>query len=145
MHLSVPPEGRRAHRELAPLDERPLVSDRQEDVGFAERIVVEEVSRVGEEVVRLDTPALHRDRHAELALLVALAVQRQELRVLRRRVGDEGPGERLERRGLIVLAPEGAQYPVKPRQQDGRTEPRVRRVLGELRPGSGIGARRPIG
>ena len=78
------------------------------------------------EVVAIDDPAANRDAHAELALLVELAVQRDEGEALAAGETDErGPRRGLERRGLVVAPVEGAERPPQARDGGGGAEARA--------------------
>jgi hypothetical protein len=87
--------------------------------------VVQKVPRLGVVIGSVKPPPLIGNGEAELMLLVALTVQRQDgktavLHKLQQRTGDSR-----ERRLLIVAAVESVQHPVKTRQADRRADARV--------------------
>src|ERR1700735_1547439 len=104
--LLASPEPRRAQRELIAFNQRPRDGDRQKDVRVADRVVVEEVLRLGAKVIHINRPAAYRYGEPHLVLLVALAAQWQKAQGAALCIGQEWPRNRLERRGLIELAPE---------------------------------------
>jgi hypothetical protein len=55
-----------------------LQGEREENVGIAERVVIEKIVGAGAEVAHVKSPSSEGNGQAELALLVALPVQRQE-------------------------------------------------------------------
>ena len=73
--LAEVPEVGRAEREFPCLDERALDGDGDEDAGFADVVVVEEVVGLGLEGVGVEQPATEGDLDAELVLFVALAFE----------------------------------------------------------------------
>ena len=87
MQVQRTPQSRGAYGDLGGLDHGTGDRDWQEDVGVADRIVIEEVLRPGAEVPEVEDPAMQRQTDPELELLVALAMQRQEreLVLLRKR------------------------------------------------------------
>ena len=63
---------------------RPLDGEREENVGVAQDVVVEEILRAGAEVGYVEDPPGKRNGQAEFVLLVALTPQRQEAEALLR-------------------------------------------------------------
>src|SRR4249919_546775 len=89
--------------------------------------MIEEVVRGGAELVKLKHPAPHRNGQAEIALLVALATQRQKSLV--GRYAQHVWRNSIERWRLVVAAISGAQDPVQARDLDGDAQPRAARSL----------------
>src|SRR6476661_1783900 len=93
--------------------------------------MVEEVVRGGAELVKLKHPAAQRNGQSEIALLVALAAQRQKSLV--RRYAQHVGRNSIERRRLVVAAVSAAQDPVQARDLDRHAQPRAARRLGKPR------------
>src|SRR5258708_208297 len=82
MNLAAVEQARGTQRDFPAADARMIHRHGEEDVRVAEHIVVEEVLHAGAEVVAIEGPTMEGDGDAELALLVALAVQRKEVEAL---------------------------------------------------------------
>ena len=73
--LTDAPELGRTNGELVALNQRAVDRQGYERVRVADVVVIEEILRLGVEVIGIDYPALNGDRDADLIFLVALAVQ----------------------------------------------------------------------
>ena len=93
--------------------------------------MIEEVSRSGSELRNIHGPARKRDCEAELALLIALAMQRQEPEALLDGTLDHRPVHRQERRGLIVPPPKGSSHPSQLWNPYCRSNARIGSILAE--------------
>src|SRR5690242_10520010 len=89
--------------------------------------MVEEVVRGGAELVKLQHPAAQRNGQSEIALLVALAAQRQKSLV--RRYAQHVGRNSIEWWRLVVAAVSAAQDPVQARDLDRHAQPRAARRL----------------
>ena len=81
---------------------------------------------------------LEGNLHAELVLLVALAVEGDEGGVVGVGEGEDRAGGGDERRGLVEASIEGAEDPVEVGNAQGRAEAGVGVVLGKLALKSGL-------
>ncbi len=95
--------------------------------------MIEEIPGARFEIVEIERPAAHRNRKPELVLFVPLSVQRNEADVLALRKFEQRTGDGCQRRRLIKAAVVAAQNPVKTRDSERSANPRVRRVLGDVR------------
>src|SRR5579862_7175942 len=102
------PEPGRAQGDLARRDQRAGDRDRKEDVRVADRIMVEEILHPGAEVIDIDGPAAQRNADSDLPLIIALTVQGKERECALASKLEQRAREGLERRRLVVLAPEAA-------------------------------------
>src|ERR1700723_3209748 len=107
MELAAIPDARRAESDFPCVNERAIDGDGNENVRLAYVVVVEEIVGAGFEVVGVEYPALDRYGDAEFVLLVAFAMKRNECEL----IGildflEERPGERCERRRLIIVSVE---------------------------------------
>src|SRR5579863_6768217 len=93
--------------------------------------MIEEILDLGAEVIDIESPAADRNREAVLEFPVAFAVQRQKAEIAIPRVGEQWPGDRLKRRWLIELTPEGPQDPVQSGDFHGESQPRIGRVFAD--------------
>src|SRR6266480_2629609 len=93
----------RAESHLEATDVHAIDREREEDVRAAEDVVIEEVARLGAEYRGVGAPAAQRHEHADLALPVALAAQRQKLESLLQRELEQRAGDRRQRRRLIGM------------------------------------------
>src|SRR5258705_334765 len=123
VELADIPHLRRTNGQLVALDQRAVDGERQECIRIPDVVVIEEVLRQRVKVIDIDSPALNGNRQAELILLVAFAVQRNESQIVVLCKLQQGTLECGERRRLIVLAPEAAQKPIDPGKPHGRAEP----------------------
>src|SRR6516162_8759685 len=80
--LSALVKPRRTQGEFPSLNERALNGDRKENVRIVEVIVVEEISYVVSESIRVDCPAPQGNRHTDLRFLVTFSMQRNESKIL---------------------------------------------------------------
>ncbi len=78
MQLRPLPEPRRSQRHFPTANQRLGKCDRNEDIGFAQIIMIEEIVCASAKGVRVEAPALVRDRHAELIFFVPFAIQGAE-------------------------------------------------------------------
>src|SRR5271163_4318352 len=119
MKLTDIPYARRANRQLVALDQRAVDGERQERIGISDVVMVEEVLGVGMKMIHIDRPARNWNRQSELVFLIAFAVQRYKSQIIGLREFEQRTAQRGERRRLIVLSPEAAQYPIDFRQPHG--------------------------
>ena len=67
-------DARRAQRDFPSANDRLGNRDGEEEIGFADVVVIEEIDNVGAESIGVEDPAVERDGYAELMFFVALAV-----------------------------------------------------------------------
>ena len=132
MGLTEARDAGRAEGEFPGADERAVDGDGEEDAGVADVGVVEEVVDAVLEGVGVEQPAVEGNLHAELVLLVALAVEWDEGGVVGAGEGEDRAGGGEERRRLVEVAVEGAEDPVETGNAQGRAEAGIGVVLGEL-------------
>ena len=109
MKLAAMRDARRAQRELPAANHGLVDRDGEEEIRFADVVVVEEIYDVGAEGVGVEHPSAIRDGDAELMLFVALAVQRNESQIVGVGKLQQRTGRGDERRRLVVVAVEGAE------------------------------------
>src|SRR5271156_6236621 len=116
--VSLPhtPELGRPDGEFVALYQRTVDGQGQEGVRIADVVVIEEVLRLGMEMIDIDYPSVDRNREAGLIFLIAFAVQRQEAQIIVLGESKQWATQSGERRRLIVLSPKSAQDPVELRQ-----------------------------
>src|SRR6202000_1921279 len=105
MKLADIPQSGRADRQLIALDQGAINGERQEGVGVADVVVIEEILGQGMEGVEIDGPAVDRDAQAELILLVTLSMKGNESQVVILREFKQRASQGDQRRRLVVLAP----------------------------------------
>ena len=66
MELAAIPEARRAQRQFRAANQSSVDRDGNEDVGFADVVVIEEIFGAGFEIVGIERPAANGNRDAEL-------------------------------------------------------------------------------
>src|SRR4051812_39056316 len=98
MKLRPPRNGRRVHSSLPPTNARTVKRQRKEDVGVTQYIVIEEIACACLEVRYVESPALEWDGYSELALLIALAMERLKAEALLRRHVEQRTRYRQQRR-----------------------------------------------
>src|SRR5215469_14081774 len=81
MELGATGDAWRAGGGFPTADASAVDGQREEDVGVAEDVVVEEIVGCGAEVGNVEGPACEGNGESELALFITLAVQRQEAAV----------------------------------------------------------------
>src|SRR5580704_12521520 len=126
------PEARGAQCELPTLDQGRIPRDRPEKIRFSDIVMIQPVrcpcfKRIG---VQLPTAIWNRD--TVLVLFIPLAVQGSESKTLADCEISERASGRQERRGLVVVAVEGAKYPIQARNFDGYANSRVRRIFNDV-------------
>src|SRR5262249_44083787 len=121
-------DARRTNRGFPAMHARAFDRERKENIGVAERIVIEKVESVHLETGEVKSPAAKRDGEPEFALLVGFAVKRQEARAsgIEKRTRNGG-----ERRGLIETAVGSARNPVEFGNAKGDAEARIGFVFFE--------------
>lgn len=82
VNLCAIANARRTQRQFPAIDARALNRDGNEEVGIVEIVVVEEIPCQRLKIVGINRPPVKRNGHAELVLLVALAMQRHESQAL---------------------------------------------------------------
>src|SRR5215472_8935911 len=65
----------RFYRRLGPANTHTINSEREKDIGITHGVVIEKVCGAGSKVVHVQSPSPDRNRHTELTLFVAFAVQ----------------------------------------------------------------------
>ena len=109
--------------------------------------MIEEIMSVGFEVVDVNSPSTIRNVYAELMLLVALALKRDEAAIVGFAEIQQRTRNGNQRRRLIVVAVESAESPVEAGNVYGRAESRADRGLcksaGEVRRAHAGGERQP--
>lgn len=113
------------------LDAGAVDGEREEDVGVAENVVIEEILRGGAKVGDVEGPALEWDGQTELTLLVAFAVEGEKATRRGRALIEDWTRDGEEGWGLIVVSPESASDPVEFRNLERSTEARVGRILAD--------------
>src|SRR5664279_2767134 len=124
-------DARRPQREFPAADEGLLNREGEEEIGFSDSVVVEEIIGSGAEGVGVERPSAEGYGDAELMLFVAFAVQRDEgATVLCAQLHQwSGGGEQGWR--LIVVAVESAEGPAQPWDGNDGADARADRVLGD--------------
>src|SRR5581483_3395424 len=121
----------RFHGRLEAADAGAVYGQREEDVGVAEHVVVEEVARGGMEVAEVEIPAAQRDGESELVCLIALAAKWQKSKALGRCKIEERARDGRERRRLIEAVVRRARNPVQPWKHDGGADGRAGSRFGD--------------
>src|SRR5947209_13126980 len=83
----------------------------EEEVGFSDDVVVEEVTCTGVKRVGVERPSTERDRDSELMFFVALAMEGDEAAAIRLAELDEWTVRGSQGRRLIVMTVKGAERP----------------------------------
>src|SRR3984957_10679383 len=122
---------RGTQRQLPTVDARALNRDWKKHFGVVQVVVVEEILRARQKVIRVDRPPEQWNRDAKLMLLIALAMQRNEAQILLRDEIDQRAAHRTEWRRLVKMPVESAEHPIQLGYPDGRTDARVGRVLDD--------------
>ena len=78
MNLSAMGDARRAQSKFPAPDHGLGDGDGEEEVGFSDAVVIEEIGDVGSEVVSVESPSAKGDGDPELMFFVAFAVERDE-------------------------------------------------------------------
>ncbi len=131
VHTSDTAQAGRLQRELPATNERSVNGDREKCVRVPHGIVVKEVFYMSTKFVRVELPAAEWDSHAELALFVAFAMERNEIQVL---AGDEiqqRARSRNQGRGLVKGAIETAKDPIQVRNLHRHSDARTSGVLND--------------
>ena len=134
MELSASGDAGRVRGDFPAANAGAVDGEREENVGVAEHIVVEEVSGAGAEVGNVKGPARERNGQAEFVLFVALTAQRQETESLLSGLVEQRTVHGEQRRGLVVASIESAQNPVQTRNADGGTNAGINRIFADGRP-----------
>ena len=83
VNLGAMGEARGTQRDLPAADEGSFDGQREEEIRFADHVVIEEIVDARSETVGVDDPAAVGDGHPELEFFVAFAVERGESTVVR--------------------------------------------------------------
>src|SRR5258706_12386658 len=78
MKLRTMSDARRTQRQFPSADEGLLNGEGEEEVGFSDGVVVEEIPDAGAESVGIERPSEEGNGHAELMFFVTLAAEREE-------------------------------------------------------------------
>src|SRR6202035_5762013 len=98
-------------------------------IRVADVVVVKEVLRQRMKVIDINGPTLNGNGQAELVLLVAFAMQRNEAQIIAVRELEQRTAYGDERRCLVILAPEAAKKPIDPGKPQGRSKTRTGGIL----------------
>ena len=135
MKLGAVGNARRSQRQLPAADEGLSNREREEEVGFSEDVVVEEIVGAGAESVGVERPSAEGDGDPELVLFVPLAVERNEAARIRHAQLHQRTGGSQQGWRLVVLPVEGAERPTQTRDGDSCTEARADRIFGDAATG----------
>src|SRR5450432_1312001 len=124
-------EARGTESHFPSADDGSFDGEREEEIRFADHVVIEEVVDASAEAVAVDHPSAIRNRHAELEFFVAFAVECGESAAARGAEVDQRARGGHQRRGLIEVAVEAAEGPVQTRKSEGCAEARADGVFGE--------------
>lgn len=130
VRLAEAPEMWAAEGELPGLNERTLNRDGNEDAGFADVVVVEEVAATVFKGVGVEKPAVERDLDPKLMLFVALTFEGDVAGAVGLGVGEGVGGDAGERWRLVEVSVEAAEDPVQARDLDSGTEAGVGGIFG---------------
>ena len=131
MKLRAVSEAGRTKGELPSANQGLLDGQREEQIGFSNHFVVEEVVDARAEGVGVKRPSVVRNCDAELEFLVALSAKCGESAIVLVAQIDQRSGGGDQRRRLIVVTVESAEGPVQARDGEGCAEARADRVFSE--------------
>ena len=131
MNLCPVREPRRTKREFPAIDPRLVDREREEEIRFANHLVIEEIAGAGLEGVGVNRPPAKRDDDAELVFLVSLSGKRDKSAVACCAEFEERSGGRHQWRRLVKVAVEGAERPVQTGHGERGAEARTDSVLGK--------------
>src|SRR5579872_6396093 len=103
---------------------------REEEVGLADIVVVEEILRIGAEGVEVENPAAEREGGPKLMFFVALALEQNKSQAVGIGKLQERTGGCNQGRGLVIVAVEGAESPIEMRDIEGNAKARTDCIFG---------------
>src|SRR5579862_6392891 len=131
--LAAMPDARGSESQFPSSNQCAIDRDRDENVRFADIVVIKKVIRPRLEIVDVERPPAERNRHAELVLLIAFAVQRNERQLVTVLDGlKQRSGQRIERRSLVVVTVKCAESPIDTGNFHGNPKSGIDRVLHDL-------------
>src|ERR1700759_2241568 len=111
--MRVVDELRRADVRLPAADARAIDGQWEKQIRVADGVMVEKIARSSAEIIERSGPSAIRDDQTNVVLLIALAVQRQEIKVLRLGKFKDLSCHCIERRSLVVARVRPAQHPTQ--------------------------------